>query len=340
MFPIRPLPLSRSVALSTAILFLWLSAPLAFAQAGIDWVEVGDPGNPARPVVQDPSGSIPYTFDIARSEVTNAQYASFLGAVAASDPNGLWSVFMQNSAIGGIERSGTDGSWDYTIKPGMQDKPVIYVSFWDAARFANWLHNGTPIGPQDGTTTEDGAYTITAGGVAANSILRNVDALYAVPVRDEWVKAGYYEDAPQTWYESPAQSQLLMVSGAPLDDDGNTGNCNAGQSVLYDVGSYTLSVSPWGTFDQGGNVQEWSETISGGGSQRMWLGSSFGGSCNGTAPGSIGILVPAQELINAGFRVVRLSPTAAVPLLGPASTAGLVALLSSLGVGWAARRRS
>ena len=38
------------------------------------------------------------------------------------------------------------------------DRPVNYVSFWDAARFANWLHNGQPTGAQGAGTTEDGAY--------------------------------------------------------------------------------------------------------------------------------------------------------------------------------------
>ena len=28
------------------------------------------------------------------------------------------------------------------------NRPVNYVNFWDAARFANWLHNGQPVGPQ------------------------------------------------------------------------------------------------------------------------------------------------------------------------------------------------
>jgi formylglycine-generating enzyme required for sulfatase activity len=37
------------------------------------------------------------------------------------------------------------------------DRPVNYVSWGDAARFANWLHNGQPSGAQDLTTTEEGA---------------------------------------------------------------------------------------------------------------------------------------------------------------------------------------
>ena len=33
------------------------------------------------------------------------------------------------------------------------NRPVNYVSFWDAARFSNWLHNGQGSGD-----TESGAY--------------------------------------------------------------------------------------------------------------------------------------------------------------------------------------
>ncbi|MEZ4282191.1 MAG: SUMF1/EgtB/PvdO family nonheme iron enzyme [Myxococcota bacterium] len=292
-----------------------LAASSAHAQIAIEFVTVGAPGAPGYPELANPSASVPYAFEISRYEVTNEQYAAFLGAVAANDPNGLWFSSMQSNALGGIERTGTAGNWQYAVKPGMADKPVNYVSFWDALRFANWLHNGQPAGDQDATTTEDGAYTITPQGIAANDVPRNPGALYAVPTRDEWLKAGYSEDAPSTWYLSPAQSQLLLVSGTPLDDDGNTGHCNSASSVLYDVGSYTLSESPWGTFDQGGNVSEWTEEIRGGGSARAHLGGSFASSCNATSPGGVPFFVPGQTISNLGFRVVRPSaPT--VPLLG------------------------
>ena len=49
------------------------------------------------------------------------------------------------------------------------------VSFWNALRFSNWLHNGQPIGAQGNGTTEDGAYTITALGITSNSITRNAN---------------------------------------------------------------------------------------------------------------------------------------------------------------------
>jgi len=48
---------------------------------------------------------------------------------------------------------------------------VNFVSFYDSLRFANWLSNGQGSGD-----TETGAYTITAIGVANNSITRNAGA--------------------------------------------------------------------------------------------------------------------------------------------------------------------
>ncbi len=63
---------------------------------------------------------------------------------------------------------------------------MVFVDFYDSLRFANWLHNGQPTGAQDNSTTEDGAYTITAEGIAANSITRNARATIFLTSEDEW----------------------------------------------------------------------------------------------------------------------------------------------------------
>ena len=71
------------------------------------------------------------------------------------------------------------------------NRPVNYVSFWDAARFANWLHNGQPTGPQGPGTTEDGAYLNV--GNQAPSFGRNAGATFFIPTEDEWYKAAYHD---------------------------------------------------------------------------------------------------------------------------------------------------
>ena len=45
-----------------------------------------------------------------------------------------------------IEQSGSSGSFSYSTIAGREDMPVNYVSFYDALRFANWLHNGQGSG--------------------------------------------------------------------------------------------------------------------------------------------------------------------------------------------------
>jgi formylglycine-generating enzyme required for sulfatase activity len=172
----------------------------------IEMVTVGNPGNPPD---QDfglgPIGDVPYVYRISKNEVTNALYAEFLNSVASpDDPNGLFNPLMESNPRGGIVQSaGTAGGVAYEVKPYMGDKPVVFVDWFDAARFCNWLHNGKPAGAQGITTTERGAYTLT-GPISvqlpgtdpihgANG--RNAGARFCLPSLSEWHKAAYYQPA-------------------------------------------------------------------------------------------------------------------------------------------------
>ncbi|GAG37158.1 unnamed protein product, partial [marine sediment metagenome] len=232
----------------------------------IDWVTVGAPDNAADtdssndrcgPFGDQPCGSVAYTYLIGRYETTNAQYAEFLNAVADTDTYGLYSTSM-SSDYGGIVRTGDSGSYDYSAISGREDMPVNLVSFYDALRFANWLHNGQPTGAQDTGTTEDGAYTITAQGITDNSITRNTGATIVLTSEDEWYKAAYFNGTG--YFEYPAGSDTQTTCAVP-GATANTANCDEVVDDLTNVGSYTGSASPNGTFDQGGNVWEWNEAI-------------------------------------------------------------------------------
>ena len=108
-------------------------------------------------------------YRISKYETTNAQYTEFLNAVAATDTEGLYNFTM---AYSGITRSGDPGSFTYTTIAGREDIPVVKVSFYDALRFSNWLHNGQPTGAQSNATTENGAYTLL-GRTPADAMLVN-----------------------------------------------------------------------------------------------------------------------------------------------------------------------
>ena len=226
----------------------------------IEFVTVGNTGN-----VADSTnfGAVNYEYDIGKYEVTNAQYAEMLNAVAAGDLNDLWDVNMGSSSHGGITRGGTSGSYTYSLKVGFDNKPVNFVSWRDAARFTNWMHNGkTTIT----SSTESGAYdTSTFGGSFGNfpdQAIHDVGASHWIVTENEWYKAAYYSPALNSgsggYYDYPTQSDVVPIAVAPT---GGSNSANFGNAVgtVTDVGSYTGSASWYGTFDQGGNVWEWNE---------------------------------------------------------------------------------
>ncbi|MCP4007668.1 MAG: formylglycine-generating enzyme family protein [bacterium] len=182
------------------LLAVLLPGASAWAQVTIDWVTVGGAGNSADTTGL---GAVATEYRISQHEVTNAQYAAFLNAVAATDTNGLYSASM-GAAPGGITQVGAVGSFTYAPIAGRENMPVNYVSFYDALRFANWLHNGQPTGAQDATTTEDGAYTIITEVYPGTVLTRNPGATVFLPSEDEWYKAAYYDPSTDTYFDYPA----------------------------------------------------------------------------------------------------------------------------------------
>ncbi len=160
-----------------ASLILFCAASLFALQPAsavtIQWSAVGDPGNAADPATGSLYGAVAYNYSIDKYEVTDSQYAAFLNAVAATDTYGLYNANMGSQVYGGITQSGSPGLYSYSVKSGYDNLPVNYVSWGDAARFANWLQNGQPGlgGPavaQDAASTEDGSYALN--GATSTSI--------------------------------------------------------------------------------------------------------------------------------------------------------------------------
>jgi formylglycine-generating enzyme len=242
----------------------------------LDMVTVGNPGNAPDTRYGLPAGSpvgaVGYTYQIGKYEVTAGQYTEFLNAVAKADPNGLYNQFMDYdtySMLGGpnIKRSGSSGGFSYSVAPDWANRPVSLVSFWDAVRFANWLHNGQPDGAQGPGTTEDGAYHDIGN---LDLFGRNTGALFFIPTEDEWHKAAYHDKSAgltASYFDYPAGTNLLP--GRDMTEVTNPGNNANYYSSGYLIGSpynrtvigeFELSDSTYGTFDQGGNVWEWNET--------------------------------------------------------------------------------
>lgn len=247
----------------------------------IEMVTVGNVGNaPDQDFGEGAFGAVNYEFQIGKTEVTLAQYASFLNAVAATDTHNLYNSNLEtNLNIAGISRSGTSGNFTYSVI-GTPTRPVTFVSWFDAARFCNWLHNGRPSGAQTASTTERGAYTLDGASSGGLTITRNPGAKFWIPSENEWYKAAYHQPAGQggdadNYWLYPSRSNTApgnLIGALPLANHANIlvssilsvtqeVGINPAQNYLTAAGSYPGSAGFYGTVDQAGNVSEWNDGV-------------------------------------------------------------------------------
>jgi formylglycine-generating enzyme required for sulfatase activity len=173
------------------------------------------------------------------------------------------------------------------------DHPITHVPWGDAARFANWLANGQPKGGEGPGTTEIGSYTLNGvtTDTALNAVMRNANATWVIPTET---------------------GSTSLVSG---------------QNYLTDVGAYTASASPYGTFDQGGDVLQWNEALTSA-SSRGLRGGSWHGESTGLKSSDRESFDSAAEKGHDGFRVA---------LVPEPCTAALAVVAS--GLIWPLRKR-
>jgi formylglycine-generating enzyme required for sulfatase activity len=310
------------------------------------WVTVGNPGNAGElsgagaggDAWYGPDricGAVAYEYKIGKFEVTAGQYRAFLNAVAKTDTYGLYNTVMADPNAGpeglswcGIQRSESSGSYTYSVDPNWVTRPVHSLCFWDACRFANWLNNGQPTGAQGANTTERGTYTLDGyNGDDGRTIQRNANCRYAVSSEDEWYKAAYYDPnkpGGAGYWDYPSGTDATPSNVLTDPDPGNNANFYQGGYTIgspynrTEVGEFEFSESPYGTFDQGGNVWEWNEAIEYDsyrgfrGGQAGWNDDSILGL---RAASRNGFLFPTYEPGSVGFRIVEVPEPATLSLL-------------------------
>jgi formylglycine-generating enzyme required for sulfatase activity len=342
-FSVSFVRLPRVVFMVGVAALLGSLAVSAHAQVTLDMVTVGDPGN-----ANDTTGygAVNDAFRIAKFETTIGQYTAFLNAVAATDTYALYNPNMGSLlSAAGISRSGSSGSYTYSVMNNAgssADRPISNVSWFDAARFANWMHNGQGSGD-----TETGAYTLS-GATSGNAPAANSGAQVYIPTVNQWYKAAYYKGGGTNagYWDNATQSDSApgntIGSGTNQANYYNgvysvtqSANNSSSQNYLTDVGAFTNSQSAYGTFDQSGSVWEWNDLAGAAGPTRRIVGGAWwyltvDSSC------AIGdIYGPSDEYDSIGF---RLASPVAVP--EPSTCASLLAGLACGGYSLFRRRRA
>ena len=255
-------------AFASCVAFAVMSLSTVVFGVTIDYATVGNPGNPANGATG--WGSVSEVYKISKYETTNAQYTEFLNKVdaAGTNPNGVYNAQMGSDVTGGITfNSGAASGSKYSVKAGAPAgtpagtaygaMPVLFTSWFSAARFANWLQNGQVTGT---SAMETGAYTLngqTSGAIPA----RNAGATNYLPSRDEWYKAGFYNTTTYTMYPTNnISAPTNTITNVTLANVANYGAAATPTISPINAGAYVNTSSFYGAFDMFGNATEYTDT--------------------------------------------------------------------------------
>ena len=207
----------------------------------IETVTVGDPGNAADTTTT--YGAVADVFAIGKYEVTISQYTTFLNSVASVTSDSyivdLWSANMAITPnVAGIGRSGSGilaDPYSYSVI-GSGNRPITYVSWFEAARFANWVNNGAT----NGASTETGAYTLN-GATSGVGINVNPGSTWFLPSEDQWYKAAYYKGGGTDagYWAYPTQSDT--APGNTIGGETNQANYNNGVYSVTQSADYSIT---------------------------------------------------------------------------------------------------
>jgi formylglycine-generating enzyme required for sulfatase activity len=327
-----------------------LALPTARAVT-IDWVTVGDPGNTADTTTY---GAVADSFQIMKFEFTNQQYTDFLNAIdpSGTNPNSVYNASMGSDARGGISFNSLLASgFKYAIKTDMGNKPVNYVSWWDAARVSNWLHNGAQTyGSTDssaGAPQNTGAYSVGAA-TTGDAVAVNSGARFYVPTENEWYKAAYYDPTLNSgaggyraygngFDAAPGTVSADAVGNGSVGGAGNFANYNTAADWNGQNGNVTTvgtngGANYFAAYDMSGNIFEWNDLTGVAGPFRELRGGNWlNPSASFLSSSSRNPDEPPE--LEAGWVGFRLASRIPVPEIDPSNIGSVLAfVLGALGL--------
>jgi formylglycine-generating enzyme required for sulfatase activity len=241
-------------------------------------------------------------FKIGINETCISEYADFLNAIARNDTNSVYNPLMAKI---GILKSSLNGISYYSVNATLEDYPVAYVSWFDAARYANWMANGKSTGAQSPTTTENGVYNLGASSIVRNAINPNTgkSPTHWLLNESEWYTSAYLKSDATALWAYPTQSNTAPDANG--SNPANLANFGSAFDGTTPVGFFDRSPGPFGTFDQAGNVREWTESLdtSSGTPLRIIRGGSWADPASSMRADESHVADPTLKDDKTGFRI-------------------------------------
>ena len=160
----------------------------------------------------------------------------------------------------------------YVLQQPYARMAVQNMSYQNALRYINWLHNGKPTQNITEDAFEQGAYDLRGWTPYVSPVpTRQAGARYFLPSIHEWVKAAYFDPnrygpGQEGYWMYSGKSMTQLVGGPP-----GVGQTSDGLGGFYylpngalgypDVGAYADVQSAWGLFDTSGGVAEWTDWL-------------------------------------------------------------------------------
>jgi len=200
------------------------------------------------------------SFRMFTYEVTNSEYVLFLNSQGNQTEGGVtWIKIVEDyyQGIGGGPDAGT-----FSVISGYEERPVIYVSWYGAVAYCNWLSSQEGLTPCYGPINNRGDDP---------SVWRTLNG-YRLPTEAEWEyacrggnTADYY------WGEaSPSPASIAKYSWywdnaeEGYENEVNPNDHGAGKRNSHIAGQKLPNA--FGLYDMNGNVWEWCSD---------WYGSSY-----------------------------------------------------------------
>lgn len=269
-------PVVHTAAAVAAVVTLPATPLAAIGADGFDWATIGAVGNSAYtgPGAKTGRGRVDYTYRISKLEITTSQWLEFTNTFSTQTDQ--FNFTKYGPLYWGATFDPTYGGPGvrYRLRPGDPNagmRPVGGISWRDAARYCNWLHNGKSSSLSSLVT---GAYdTTTFGGNRTtgytDAATHLAGAKYWIPTFDELLKAMYYDpnrygQAVGGWWNNMNRSDSPGIPGVP--GVGTTSaDLDLGNRLEWTIplGAYSNVTSPWGLLDTSGGAAEWTEDWSG-----------------------------------------------------------------------------